>query len=368
MCWILQLITGRQVFLSQDPNDFLVLSMSHPNLIPLRIEKINREAEGAKTFVLHNLSGKALPYLPGQFLTFVFPNKHGGEDRRSYSLSSSPSLAEPMMITVKRVANGAYSRWLIDKAVAGDQLYTTGASGYFVLPEAIAEYRQLVFFAAGSGITPVYALIKTVLHSHSAIRMKLLYSNVSVSQTIFYAALMELQALYPLRLEVDFLFSKGEPRQRLNVGMIERIADAYSAHSLFYLCGPIDYMRTIAIVLRTAGVDDRRIRKEIFHSEKPVIKELPPDELPHSIRAIVGDREFVFTTQYPATILQTARALKIPLPYSCEAGQCGTCSATCVSGKVWMWHNDVLLDEEMDKGRILTCTGYAVGGDVELRF
>ncbi|MBS1562920.1 MAG: 2Fe-2S iron-sulfur cluster binding domain-containing protein, partial [Bacteroidetes bacterium] len=58
----------------------------------------------------------------------------------------------------------------------------------------------------------------------------------------------------------------------------------------------------------------------------------------------------------------------IALPYSCEAGRCGSCAATCTKGKVWMSYNEVLLDEELAKGRILTCTGYPVGGDIELEY
>ncbi|HEX7691901.1 MAG TPA: ferredoxin--NADP reductase [Sediminibacterium sp.] len=333
----------------------------------LQIERIIEENPGTRSFVL---SGDQLSYTPGQFLTFVFKKSNGKEDRRSYSLSSTPVLHEPLQVTIKRVANGEYSRWFIDTAEEGDVLYTTGASGFFVLPENLDAYNSIVFFAAGSGITPIFSMIKTALAVHDAIRIHLVYSNTSRASTIFYDNLQSLQASYPERLVIDYLYSSFDLRQRkrLNVGVVQEMAALYRNNTLFYVCGPLEYMRTITIVLRTEGVPEQNIRKEIFHIEKPVIKELPPDALPHRVHVTLDGREYAFETQYPATILQTAKSSGIPLPYSCEAGQCGTCAATCVSGKIWMWHNDVLLQEEIAKGRVLTCTGYPVGGDVVLKY
>lgn len=347
--------------------------MLQTNLIPLQIEKIIPETADTKSFILKNIPGNRINYTAGQFLTFVFEKRNGEEARRNYSISSSPDLQEPLQVTVKRIANGAYSRWLIDEAKEGDILQTTGASGFFTLPTDLSTTSRLIFFAAGSGIAPILAMIKTILHFSAHIHMVLIYSNSSLSATIFYDELKSMQQKFPGRLLIEFLFSNDPvvPRTRLNMWKIEQTARYYPASSnntLFYLCGPFDYMRMITIVLRTEGVPENSIRKEIFHVEKPVIKPVPPDILPHEIVAHFKDAEYIFTSQYPQTILQTAKAKGIDLPYSCEAGQCGTCAATCVSGKVWMWHNDVLLDEEIAKGRILTCTGYAIDGDVVLKY
>ena len=337
------------------------------NLFPLQITNIISETADSSSFVLHTPSGFPA-WQAGQFLTFVFNRNDGSEERRSYSISSSPVLDEPLRITVKRIANGAYSRKLVDNAAVGDLLYTIGPSGFFVLPGDLEQYEQLVFFAAGSGITPEYAMIKTVLHAHPSIRVLLLYSTSSPSSTIFQSELQQLQHAFSTRLTVEFLYSNATPRRRLNVGMIEKVALEFGDRALYYLCGPVIYMRTISIVLRTEGVPERLIRKEIFHTELPAVKELPPDTLAHRVTAQIGNEQFEFTVQYPETILQAAKKLSIPMPYSCEAGQCGTCAANCTEGKVWMWHNEVLLDDELDAGRVLTCTGYPVGGDVRIEF
>ncbi len=336
---------------------------------PLRIERIIQETADTRSFIL---SGNDINYIPGQFLTLVFDRLDGEEDRRNYSISSSPVLKEPLKITVKRIANGAYSRKLVDDAKEGDSLVTTGASGFFTLSDNIQEYSQLLFFAAGSGITPVIALIKTILYQYDPIRVVLFYSNASPRTTIFYDELKHLEELFPGRLHIDFLFSGYEniSRRRLNIELIAEIARVYffktGGDSLFYLCGPFEYMRMITIILRTEGVQENRIRKEIFHIEKPAVKPLPPDVLPHAVTAQLGDKEYIFTAGYPSTILQSAKMQGVPLPYSCESGQCGTCAATCTSGNVWMWRNEVLMEDEIAAGRVLTCTGYAVNGDIKL--
>ena len=344
------------------------------DLITLTIEKIIPEAEDANSFVLKSSLPHSLVYEAGQFLTFDFHRPGKEPARRNYSISSSPNLDEPLQITVKRIPNGEYSRWFTDKAKVGDILHTIGASGFFTLPHDLSAVDQVFFFAAGSGITPVYSLIKTILVSHPAITVILVYSNQTPGHAIFYHQLKTLQEKYYDRFHIEFLFSseKSVLHKRLGVYLLEKFLAKYSRgpvdRQLFYICGPFEYMRMITIVLRNNGFAQASIRKEIFSVEKPVRKVEPPDKDEHTISAALNGNTYVFDVQYPETILQAAKTLKIPLPYSCENGQCGTCAATCVSGKVWMWHNEVLMEEEINAGRVLTCTGYAVGGDVVLKY
>ena len=338
----------------------------------LRISKIIPETTDTKSFVLEEVNGRKIPYTPGQFLTFLFEKKNGEQERRNYSVSSIPSEDDPLTITVKRIPNGEYSRRLIDTMRVGDVLQTIGASGFFKLPDDTDEYDQFVFFAAGSGITPIYSLIRTLLQYHPSKSILLVYSNRSAGQTIFYTQLMDLQKQYPDRFHIEFLFSNANntAHKRLGIYVLEKLLKNYvgkiSGKQLFYLCGPFEYMRMVTIVLRNNGAPLANIRKEVFNIVKPERKAEPADKEAHLVTTNFQGQEYRFNTQYPSTILQSAKALQIPLPYSCEAGQCGTCAATCISGKVWMWRNDVLLDDEIAKGRVLTCTGYAVGGDVEL--
>jgi ferredoxin-NADP reductase len=342
------------------------------NTYQLRVKKIIPETHDTKSFVLETIDGRPPQYIPGQFLTFVFTKRNGKEERRNYSFSSTPG--QDTTVTVKRIPNGEYSRYFFDVVKEGDVLTTIGASGFFTLPENISAHKQYIFFAAGSGITPVFSLIKELLTNHNDPNILLVYSNRSIQHAIFYEQLLQLKELHPERLRIEFLFSDAThvENKRLGIYVLEKILENYVhdplSAQLFYLCGPFEYMRMVTIILKNNGVPAAQIRKETFTIEVPNHKPQPPDTEAHLVNAMLQQKEYQFTSQHPQTILQSAKALQIPVPYSCEAGQCGTCAATCISGKVWMWRNDVLLDEEIEKGRVLTCTGYAVGGDVRIIF
>src|SRR6185295_3653050 len=123
----------------------------------LIITNISEETDGVKTFGLKPASGGSLSYKAGQFLTFLH-KAYGRELRRSYSLSCAPYLHDAATITVKRIANGIMSRWLIDYARAGDMLRCdAGATGVFTLPDDPGTYNAVWLFAAGIGITPVFS-------------------------------------------------------------------------------------------------------------------------------------------------------------------------------------------------------------------
>jgi ferredoxin-NADP reductase len=335
--------------------------------IQLEVTQIRNDTANTKSFILKQPHGNPIHYKPGQFLTLIFKKKNS-EERRSYSISSTPDLGEPLTVTVKRIDNGEFSRHLFDVVHAGDTLLTIGASGYFTLPENLAHSMQLFFFAAGSGITPILPLIKTALNLNPAMRVTLLYSNRSEIETIFLDQLKLLIDNFPLQLNVEFLFSVSQNllKARLTKLLIiqyikERVVRKNEA--LFYICGPFQYMQMATITLLTEGIPPENIRKENFSTEKPVVKELPPDVQQHSVQVEFEEKKYKLDVQYPVTILQAAKQKGIMLPYSCEAGKCGTCSATCVQGKVWHSYNEVLMDRELSKGRILTCTGYPYGAE-----
>ena len=142
----------------------------------LIIKSIKEEVKDFKTFCFD----ADFTYKAGQYITLVY-KLNNEETRRSYSITSSPVLNEPLSIGVKRIENGFFSRKLIDTAkIVNDDLITIGAGGLFVLPDDIANYKQLFFFAAGSGITPIYSLIKTALHQYKHLHVVLIYSNASL--------------------------------------------------------------------------------------------------------------------------------------------------------------------------------------------
>jgi ferredoxin-NADP reductase len=339
--------------------------------IPLTISGIREEAKNFKTFFLKTQAGDKITYQPGQYLTFILP-EHEFEVRRSYSIISAPVLKEPLAIGVKRVENGIFSRRLIDKVKVGDTLWTTGAGGLFLFPENIQDYKQLFFLAAGSGITPIFSLIKTVLFSLPNLPIVLIYSNHSPEETIYLEELTDLAKQYPDQFRIEFIFSNAADLSRAHLykDLLVQFINAYSITTpnklLAYVCGPMNYMRMCFYGLHSAGVPLENIRKENFSTDKVITKAEPPDKEAHKVSIMVKDQEHIFATQFPDTILQAAKKAGINLPYSCEAGKCGNCAAQCKTGKVWMSYNEVLTDREINQGLILTCTGYPVGGDLKL--
>jgi ferredoxin-NADP reductase len=334
----------------------------------LQIIQIITETKDAKTFVMQPLNNWQPVYKPGQFLTLVFETKHG-EKRRSYSISSSPEINEPLSIAIKKVENGEFSRLLVSHSKVGDVLNTSGINGLFQLPEN-TEAEQFFFLAAGSGITPCFSMIKTVLHSTNK-KVVLVYSNRSEEETIFHQQLLSLQKKFPERLIIRFLFSsKGFLRNRLSNWLLQQLLKEYlheeRTKTLFYLCGPFEYMQTATITLLSEGIPSHNIKKENFSSLPRKTKPLPPDTAAHLVTVLFQDQVHQLTVQYPNSILAVAKANHIPLPYSCEAGRCGSCAATCTKGKVWMAYNEVLLDDEIAAGRILCCQAYPINGDVEI--
>ncbi|HCW08993.1 MAG TPA: hypothetical protein DGG95_16680 [Cytophagales bacterium] len=334
---------------------------------PLIIRSIQQETSDTKSFVLDFVDEK-FSYLPGQFLTLIHPVAKS--IHRSYSLSSHPLLDKKLRITVKRIANGEFSRWLCDQAVEGDVIETIGASGFFTLPEYLPTNAPILFLAAGSGITPILSLLKEILFQRQQ-NVVLVYSSRSVEGTIFYNELSHLQEEFPNRFTIHFLFSNSKDlfRARLNKSLLAEILHqhfAVTGNSLAYLCGPHDYMQMARIVLLNENFLPEKIRTEKFNDFQPIVKNIPPDRKQHTVKIEFQGKRFSLAVKFPNTILQTAKANGIDLPYSCEAGRCGTCAATCVSGHIWMSRNEVLLDKEMAKGRVLTCTGFPVGGDAEI--
>lgn len=251
-------------------------------------------------------------------------------------------------------------------------MHSSGVSGRFTLPADVNQIQTVLLLAAGSGITPVFSLMQELLHFHRDKRVILVYSNRSVEDTIFLSTLRQWQREYP-QLTVEYFFSNSKNLMRARLGNLilmelykKYIHDA--SKTIAYLCGPYDYMQMLEITLRTEGLATERVRKEVFLSPEVSEDLLPPDQLPHQVTIHHDHKTTQLTVQYPTTILQAARKKNLDLPFSCEAGRCGTCAATCTKGEVWMKANEALSDKEVANGRVLTCTGHPVGGEVRIEF
>ena len=340
----------------------------------LTIAAIRQHGAGTRTLVLQPAPGQEIVYQAGQYLTLVRA-VHGREVRRSYSFSSAPVLHEAPAITVKRVDNGLFSRWLVDQARVGDTVCTSGVGGFFTFPPDLAAYQQLILLGAGGGITPLFSLLKTALHHHPHLAVLLLYSNRSAADALFVPELQALARRYPTRLHLELFYSNHPVlyRARLHKELLQTLVQQYApatpARTLAYLCGPLNYMRMGTYGLHEAGLPFAHIRRELFSTGiAPHAPLVPPDTAPHQVILTLRGHQYQLPVQFPHTILQAAKQQGLKLPYSCEVGQCGSCAVRCTQGQVWMSNNEVLTARELARGLVLTCTGYPVGGDIALNF
>jgi ferredoxin-NADP reductase len=227
-------------------------------MLQLRVEDIKQETADAATFFLSDITGARIQYLPGQFLTLVFTH-HNQEIRRSYSLSSSPD-EDMLAITIKRVANGEISRFMLAKVKKGDVLSAVPPAGKFTPGD---EAANLIYFAAGSGIVPIYSQIKYLLARAGNSNIVLFYSNNNPSDILFENKLNALQTVHSNRFKIVHLISsQGNRLTNLNVeGLLKRHLRADVASAQYYMCGPFAYMRMIRLTLLFMGINPANIRK-----------------------------------------------------------------------------------------------------------
>jgi ferredoxin-NADP reductase len=336
----------------------------------LRVKEIKVEQRDFRIFTFDET--KDFNYKAGQYITLIH-SVSGNEVRRSYSMTTSPGIDELISIGVKRIPNGFYSRLLIDYTRVGDELLTSGAGGLFVIPGEIEKYKQLFFFAAGSGITPIFSIIKFALHFHPWLKVVLIYSAGSPATTILLEELQLLQVQFRERFTIQWLFSSSPDlsgarlyRESL-IHFVKYFSIALLPEMLFYVCGPISYMRMCTFVLMEMGVPPNNIKKENFliAQARPSITP-PPDKQSHTAYINFKGEQVQVPVHYPDSILQAARKQGISLPYSCETGRCANCIARRKKGDVWLSHNEVLTDADLAQGLTLTCVGHPLGGDVEL--
>ncbi len=338
--------------------------------IPLRITAIRSETATVKTFYLETVSKELLPYKAGQFITFLFII-NGQEVRRSYSFSSSPAWDESLSITIKRQPNGIVSRWIHDSWQPGTTLHAIAPAGMFTIAYQQTLKRDIFLIAAGSGITPVYSLLKDILMNETGGFVTLIYSNHTRSQAIFLDELIELQEKFPHQLHIEFLFSDHQQilQARLSSTSLKLLLDRHlhfaKRDALIYTCGPFDFMQMVQIVALTHGFESKHIRREIFTlPDITAAQTTYIDNTDNTITLIKNGVAYSLFVPHRQTILSAALANRIELPYSCRAGRCSSCRAKLTQGKVQMHYNEVLTDEDEAAGFILTCTGHPVSDDV----
>lgn len=331
---------------------------------PLKIKEIIRETDEAVTLsfeIPENLK-EEFNFTAGQYITLKF-NADGEELRRSYSLCSAPGSNE-FKVTVKEVEGGRFSVIANNKLVAGDILEVHPPEGRFTIKPG-TEPKTYAAFAAGSGITPVLSIIKTILRDEPKSRFVLTYGNKSIDQTIFFKELLKLQSEFPERLFVEFVYSRTR-EVNAHFGRIETstvnyiLKNKFKDHDFdaYFLCGPEAMIKQVSGILENNGVNENQIFFELFTTsdEEKVIEGDTDGKT--QVTVIVDDEEFTFSMDRKDVVLDVALNEDIDVPYSCQGGICSSCMARILEGKAEMAKNQILTDDEIEEGFILTCQAH----------
>ncbi len=332
----------------------------------LKVLRVVEETPDARSFVLEipERLSEEFRYRAGQYLTLEMPFE-SFQINRCYSLSSAPEVDDAPQVTVKRVAEGRMSNLLIDTIRAGDSVRVHRPAGRFLLDEGRGT-RGLTLFAGGSGITPVFSILKTALKT-SAARVRLLYANRDASSVIFASELEQLERDYGERLEVlhhhddasGFLSQESVRAWALPAGGAQG-AEADD----FYLCGPAPFMETVAAALEAGGVPPTRVRQETFVSAvDPDRRERADADLadaaPESAPAhfLVSLKSKITRVPYAGnkTLLAACQDAGVRAPSSCEDGFCGSCMCRLMEGEVDMANPMALTDHDIERGLVLAC-------------
>lgn len=348
------------------------------DFMKLRVKAVVQVTAEARTYVLENTGGPTPVYQSGQFLTLLL--QHAGKEvRRSYSLVSAPGIDPDLAITVKRVINGEISRYLLNTLRVGDIVHSLYPAGRFTLETNARNQRDIFLIGGGSGITPLFSLLKTVLRTEPRSHVTLIDSNKNQETTLFWDQLQELERQYPRQLMGIHLFSDPSAewrkyRGRLENSLLERLVNENLIDSPeqaeFFICGPSTLMRMVRITLIFMGFPQEAIHKENFITNLPatVPVQAPDDGITRRVNLWYRGREHCLEVPPHQTILQAALNAGIALPYSCRAGMCSTCAGICTQGSVLMTMNEVLTSRDLTKGWVLTCVGYPQTGEVTILF
>ncbi|MCF2519806.1 ferredoxin--NADP reductase [Dyadobacter sp. CY351] len=344
----------------------------------LKVKEIEKETEEASTLHFWHPLNEVVAYRPGQFLTLLLP-VDDKKIRRSYSMSSSPYTDVSLAITIKRVPGGYASNLLLDTIKVGDTLEVMEPMGAFFPKQSDDQTRQVVFIGAGSGVTPLFSILKSVLMVEPESEVFLIYGSRNEESIIFKDKLDALQAKYGERLKVVHTLSQpsenweGE-KGRLNkshlLKIVEKLPTLNKAEAEFFLCGPEDMMEEAHRALAILAIPENKIRKESFMTATAAQPgEVTLDEEDDTLKTreitlFYEGAEYKLPVKPHETVLEAALNMDIDLPYSCQAGMCTACLGRCTSGKVHLDEEDALSEAELNEGFILTCVSHPMSDDV----
>jgi ring-1,2-phenylacetyl-CoA epoxidase subunit PaaE len=386
---------------------------SFHNLTVAEVRRLTDDAIEVTFAVPAELAGQ-YDYLPGQYVALrtTLPDDNGEphEVRRSYSICAEPRSFEDgsseIRVAIKKDLGGVFSTWANAELKAGDVLDVMSPQGAFISrhgkdgssvqhnvmnsmnhPEELAgEPGSFVAIAAGSGITPVIAIARTLLAANPETRFDLVYANKAAMDVMFLEELADLKDKYPSRLALHHVLSREQRIAPLMTGRIDSeklqslLSSAIHAEDVdeWFLCGPFELVQLCRDTLAARGVEPEHVRFELFttgrpdrpegNAGRPVVEDESQDtfKITFTLDGLTGD--VASPTHARESILNAALRVRPDVPFACAGGVCGTCRAKLITGTVTMDENYALEQDELDKGYVLTCQSHPTSEEVTVDF
>lgn len=336
----------------------------------LKIQDIYKETDDCSVvaFAVPKELQNEFKFSQGQHLTLK-ADINGEDVRRSYSLCSSPVDSE-WRVAVKLIPGGKFSTYINDQLKTGDELEVMAPSGTFGVSVQPDKAKNYLFFAAGSGITPVLSMIKTHLSEEPNATCKLFYVNKTAKSIIFKEELEQLRNTYFGRLEIYYFLTKERRDIELFNGrfddekmqvLTKTFIDIPDTSEVF-LCGPEQMVNYVSDYLINAGLPKELVHFELFVtglSEEDIkrAERLAKQNVEGvEVTIVDGGKEFQFTmTKDYDNILDAALGAGADLPFACKGGVCSTCKCQVIEGEVEMKINYALEEKEVAQNYVLSC-------------
>ncbi len=364
--------------------------MSQPQFYPLRVTRLEPETDQAFSvyFEVPDAAQTAFNYRAGQYLTLRF-SIDGQEERRAYSMCSAPHEDE-LAVTIKQVKGGKVSNYIAKQLRVGDQVDVMPPMGRFLAKVDPAARRRYYLFGAGSGITPLMSILRSVLEVEPKSEVILFYGNRDEDNIIFEKQLRDLQQRYAGQLTVEHtlsspkkyatgglkgLFKRSHTRWEGAQGRIDRKAlvsflqryPAGGRECRYYVCGPGQMIDNVEAALLGHGVDEKHIHVERFASANDT-RQSDGESQGGKINIKLNKEEFSIELKPGQTILDGLLEEGKTPPYSCLAGACSTCMAKVDKGGVKMDVCYALDASEVEDGYVLTCQAHPLTAEVDIDF
>ncbi len=340
----------------------------------LTIDKISRltPSSVAVRFTIPKGLENEFTFEAGQYIT-IKHKADGEEIRRAYSISSSPK-DKHITIGVKKVPEGRFSTYANTTLKEGDQLLVMPPEGRFVYKTSNKQ-ENICAFAAGSGITPIMSIARTVLESHPENTFVLVYGNQNKSETMFHKEILELANTYKDRFTVQFVYSRAREEDslfgRIDTSVINFILKnkfKETNFNTFYLCGPEEMINLSCDTLKVNGIAEGSIYFELFTTTENEESETVNLEGKTTLEVLLDDEVYSFSMNKKSSVLDAVLDEDIDAPYSCQGGVCSTCIARITEGEAKMDKNQILTDSEIAEGLILTCQAHPVTATLKIDY